>query len=360
MKTIGIVTIIDYYNYGNRLQNYALSHLLKDRMRCRVLTLEGYSHSQIEDNFEDWCKEQLALQLCRFPAFAHRHFKPSMIRWFNFAEWSRRWIPRKRFYSCNNLPENLNHQFDLFLSGSDQIWNYKIQNQRLDDYFLTFAEDKKKNSISASFGVERIPESKQDYYRKNLASFANISVREEVGARIVKGLIGRECPVLIDPVFMLSQKEWINVENKPNVDTATPYILKYFLGNSNDLIDSWANAQGYAIYDLMDKHNSKLYSSGPGEFISLIRNASLICSDSFHCIAFAIIFSKPFIVYERQGSEKYMGSRIESLLKKFNFENRMDNVLKPDDYLQCSFQYVKTRMEEEQNSFMDYLGTIIR
>ena len=360
MKRIGIVTIIDYYNFGNRLQNYALSHLLNDRFNCRAITLEGYNYPPFQGQLLGWAKEQLALQLCRFPAFAEKNLSPGMIRWFNFSEWSRRWIPRKRFYSSNHLPEELNSKFDLFFSGSDQIWNYRIKNLRIGDFFLEFAEDKKKNALSASFGVEEIPEEQKQYYAEKLSEFAHISVREDAGARIVKELIGKDTPVLIDPVMMLSMDEWRKVEKKPRVDISKPYVLKYYLGDKENSIDRWAEENGYAVYELMNEKDGKLYSAGPGEFLSLVRNASLVCSDSFHCIAFAILFSRPFIVYERQGKENYMASRLETLLKKFGFQDRWKRMLTPEEYLRCDFRAVKERLEYEQNEFVKYVKGIIQ
>ena len=360
MKRVGIVTIIDYYNYGNRLQNYAVCYLLNNRLGCKAVTLEGSASRPIESSILRYVKEQLALQLCRLPSYAEKKLSLKMIRWYNFSEWSRRWIPRRRFYSCEKLPRALNTRYDFFISGSDQIWNYRIKDLRLDDFFLTFADDAKKNSLSASFGVNEIPEKYRLYYCDNLSKFSKISVREETGAHIVKDLIGKDVPVLIDPVMMLSQEEWIHVEKKPRVDISKPYILEYYLGEKASAINQWAEENGYEIYELMNKNEPKLYSAGPGEFISLVRHASLICSDSFHCIAFAILFSKPFIVYERQGEEDYMLSRMETLLGKFGLENRWNRRLTSDKYVKCDFSEAKESLKCEQNKFMQYVSEIIQ
>ena len=360
MKRVGIVTIIDYYNYGNRLQNYAVSYLFNNRLGCKAVTLEGSTSRRVEGSILRYVKEQLALQLCRIPDVAEKKLSPKMIRWYNFSEWSSRWIPRRHVYSCEKLPKELNMQYDFFVSGSDQIWNYRIKDLRLEDYFLTFADDVKKNSISASFGVNEIPDKYRSYYSDNLSKFSKISVREESGAHIVKDLIGKDVPVLIDPVMMLSQDEWIHVEKKPRVDISKPYILEYYLGEKIAAINEWAEENGYEVYDLMKKNEAKLYSAGPGEFISLVRHASFICSDSFHCIAFAILFSRPFVVYERQGKEDYMLSRLETLLRKFGLENRWSWLLTPDEYLKCDFSEAKEKLICEQNKFMEYISEIVK
>ena len=359
MKKIGIVTIIDYYNYGNRLQNYAVSHLLNDRLGCSAVTLEGYAESFTRGNAAGMIKEQLALQLCRFPRLAERLLPPYVIRWFNFSRWSRRWIPRKRFYSCKELPNALDRQFDLFICGSDQVWNCRLKNFRADDFFLSFTADHKKIALSASFGINELPKEQKDFYRTGLAGFSHISVREEAGARIVRELTGKDVPVLIDPVLILGREEWIRTEKEPGVDISRPYVLKYYLGETDTDIDRWARDKGFALYDLMDPQTPALCSAGPGEFISLVRNAGLICTDSFHCTALAILFRRPFIVYDRRDREESMISRMDTLLGKFGFEERRSSVLEPEDYLNCHFDYAEERLAIERQIFMNYLKEIL-
>ncbi len=359
MKRVGIVTIIDYYNYGNRLQNYAVSYLLNNKLGCKAITLEGYRNSFIQGSFTSWIKEQIAVQLCRFPGIAEKNLNPKVIRWYNFSKWSKKWIPRKRFYACEQLPSELNDQFDLFISGSDQVWNYRIQNLRIEDFFLVFAEDRKKNSLSASFGTDQILEAEKQYYCEKLSAFSNISVRENTGAGIVKDLTGRNVPVLIDPVMMLDMNEWIKVEEKSRLEISKPYVLKYYLGDKDNTVDRWARENGYVVYELLNKKEPKLYGAGPGEFISLIRNAALVLSDSFHCIAFSILSSVPFIVYERQGKEDYMLSRLNTLLEKFGFEDRWSSQVCQEDYLNCDFEIAMNRLETERKAFWDYLKAVV-
>ena len=161
--------------------------------------------------------------------------------------------------------------------------------------------------------------------------------------------------------MLLSQEEWRKVSNKPRVDTKKPYILKYYLGDEaeEEKIDHWAKANGYAVYELLNKNIPELYSAGPGEFISLIANAALVASDSFHCIAFSIIFRKPFVVYARRGSGNYMTSRLDTLLGKFGFEDRWKHLLSPDEYLTCDYTQVDEIMAKEQAKALTYLQTVL-
>ena len=151
------------------------------------------------------------------------------------------------------------------------------------------------------------------------------------------------------------------VSKKPRVDCSKPYILKYYLGDESeeDRVDEWAKKNGYEVYELLNDQIPELYSAGPGEFISLINNATLICSDSFHCIVFSIIFSKPFIIYERRGKENYMVSRLDTLLKKFGLKNRWKQFLAEKEYLVCDYEPVKAILQMEQKKFEEYILTVL-
>ena len=180
--------------------------------------------------------------------------------------------------------------------------------KRFNDYFLRFASPEKRVFLAASFGNDAIPEEWKERYTQWLDGFLRLSVREKAGAKIIKELIGKDATVLVDPVMMLNEEEWLSVSKKPRVDCTKPYVLKYFLGTEEESsrVDAWANRNGYRVYTLADPKFCELYSSGPGEFIQLVKNAALVFSDSFHCIAFSILFSRPFVVYKRhlEGNDK--------------------------------------------------------
>lgn len=362
---IGIVTIVDYTNYGNRLQNYAVYYILHKRYGCKVKTLATYKEKAFCDkNYIAWGKEVFAKYLSSIvPCVAEKRFGNNITRWSNFCNWSKR-IPTKHYYGNDKLSEKLNEKYDLFFAGSDQIWNYHFASFRKFNYnyFLKFADNKKKIAISGSFGVEEIPTKWRKVYIDGLSSFSYISVREDAGQAIVKELLGEDVPVLIDPVMMLSAEEWLKVSKKPRVDCSRPYILKYYLGDEaeEDKIDVWARKNGYEVYELLNDKIPELYSAGPGEFITLISNASLICSDSFHCIAFSIIFSKPFIVYNRRGKDMDMSSRLDTLLNKFGFQNRWKHLLNEDEYLTCDYELAKKQLQIEQQKFTDYISTVLK
>lgn len=359
---IGVVTISDYTNYGNRLQNYAVCRVLRTRFGCEAVSLEaGVEKAFYDGHYLGWLKDQIAAKCCMFPTLAEKKWGNNITRWANFQSWSRKHIPTEHFYAASALPETLNDRYDMFFAGSDQIWNYRFPGTKYDDFFLQFARADKRAAFSASFGVETIPNEWKQVYRDRLRGFAHLSVREDAGAAIIKDLIGRDVPVLVDPVMLLSREEWLRVSKKPRADISKPYILKYYLGDEaeEERIDRWAKENGYEVYELLNDKLPQLYSAGPGEFISLIANASLVASDSFHCIAFSIIFRKPFVVYARRGAGDYMTSRMDTLLDKFGFRHRWKHLLTEKEYLCCDYAGVDEKLAAEQEKALRYLSDIL-
>lgn len=362
LMKVGIVTIPDCTNYGNRLQNYAVSRILQTRFGCKTVSLAAYPEKPFENgNYVLWLKNKIAKAMCVFPEAAEKRFGNGITRWRNFYNWNKRNIPTRNFYGHSALPERLNGEYDMFFAGSDQIWNYRFPGTKYDDYFLKFAQDSKKAAICGSFGVEDIPDEWKQTYIEGLSPFSHISVREDAGAKIVKELTGRDVPVLVDPVMLLCQKEWLSVAKTPRVDISKPYILKYYLGDEveEEKIDHWAKENGYAVYELLNDKIPQLYSAGPGEFISLVANATMVASDSFHCIAFSVIFRKPFVVYARRGSGNYMASRLDTLLEKFELQGRWKHCLMPEQYLSCDYSGTEQLMAAEQEKAMNYIQAVL-
>ena len=357
---IGIVTIVDNYNFGNRLQNFAVYRFFEKEYGIKAVTLAAHNNGRWDNGgFLADLKDKAVLELSHLPGFIEKRFPPRVNRWVNFVNWSRR-IPTKHYYNSLELPREAGEEYDVLFAGSDQIWNYSFSAERLNDFFLRFAEPEKSASLSASFGVEEIPDEWKQRYQEGLSGLKHISVREDAGARIVKELTGRDVPVLVDPVMMLDREEWLSTARQPRVDCSVPYVLKYYLGDEDEkIIDRWAEQNGYRVYELMKKDDPALYSAGPGEFLELIDKAALICSDSFHCIAFSILMKRPFIVYARKGRHDDMSSRMVTLLNKFGFQNRWDTLLREEDYLKCDFGELDGRLEAERQKFRTYIAAVL-
>lgn len=353
-KKIGIITIMDYGNYGNRLQNYALTYYLQKNYDLKVETLTLIPEYKRRNIFIDF-KQNLIVFLCRFYNFSKKKFDIDTVRWANFSRWNKK-IPIRKIYGKKQIPQSINNEYDYFIVGSDQVWNYTFSYNRFYDYFLCFATNDKKIALSASFGVDVIPMKWKSFMRKELLTFNKISVRETSGKKIIKDLIGADIDVLIDPTMLLNAKEWYKLAKKPQLNFNLPYILTCFIGKSERMFDieNWAREKGYQIFNLFDKSCYNLYITGPREYLYLIANAKLVCTDSFHSVVFSIIFSVPFIVFNRKGTQCDMSSRLHTLLNTFDFDNRWEFKVQKEDYLKCDFTRVDDILSKKQKQVQDF------
>lgn len=335
MRRIGIVTIYDSKgNIGNKLQNYAVIKVFNG-LECKCTTLATEREVSVKQILVSTVRSYFDRLISH-----KKRFNP-----YNYERIKHYWMFNKYLNVDYSLVNGEKVDFDFYSVGSDQVWNpdfYKYDTRRKDFYFLTFADDKKKIAFSPSFGISRIPEEWKSWFKCNLKTFHALSVREEAGAQLVFDLIGQKPEVLVDPTLMLDKEEWEKIAKKPkNIDLEVPYVLTYFLGDISEEVrlkcDEFSNTINGKCYHLLNPDNSALSNIGPAEFLMLIKNASLIMTDSFHACVFSFIFNKPFIVYSRRGANNRMFSRIETFLSTFNLERKyvgsgLDNDAWEHDY----------------------------
>ncbi len=314
MKKIGIITIVDNDNYGNRLQNYAVSNVLSKNFKVETLKNITLLNS----------RKRFFLRLLKHYYYKIKKAKKATKRNKCFSEFNKNITFNKGWY-VHAYSKNINNKYDYFVVGSDQVWNPNLGRFREVD-LLEFAEKEKRVAFSASFAISKLPEEFRDFGREKLNDFKAISVREDAGKRIAEDLTDRtDIEVLVDPTMLLTDKEWDKVSKKPEQLKSNKYILNYFLGelsnNRRNEIERIAKENNCEIINILDK-NSPFYQTGPSEFLYLEKNAFLICTDSFHSCVFAILYNRPFVVFDREENIVSMSSRIETLINKFNLKNR--------------------------------------
>lgn len=343
MKKIGIITIYDNNNYGNKLQNYATQEIIKSFNKFEVTTIKNkdrnlYIFEKIKTKIKyiiKFCLKPIIKKIKPNTKFNKNVDKKVLkLRLKNFEEFDKLINKTKNFVYMQNSNSKLDNEYDYFIVGSDQVWNpyfRKPKNKIKPIYLLNFAEDKKKISFAASFGISKLPKEAEPKAKRAFNSFKAISVREEQGKRIIENLTGRkDVEVLLDPSMLLTDQEWDKVAKKPNqIKSDRKFILIYFLGNlaasRKEQINKIAKENDCYIINILDK-NDPFYVCGPSEFLWLEKNAFLICTDSFHSSVFAILYDKPFVVFDReQKGMNNMGSRIDTLLSKFQLEDRRYN-----------------------------------
>ncbi len=338
MKKAGILTIFGEYNYGNRLQNYAVQHVLKDM----GLDVETIKYNALDVTVHNTNEKRL------------KFFK-------NFNE-NIKFHRNEINMNDNNIPESV-HEFDHIVIGSDQIWNFTFEKLFSSKVFADFIPDYKRISFSASFGVDYLPKDEEIYNvcKECLNELKAISVREDAGKRIVEELTGRkDAVVLIDPTMMLDSTDWEKLMKRPEQLKTDKFILKVFLGSSaeEEELNRIAKENNCEIIDITDK-KSPYYEIGPSEFLYLEKNAFLVVTDSFHSCVFATLFSTPFVVFQRNDDLESMNSRIETLLSKFEMENRLCTNKITSEMLNNDYSRQFEILKEERLKVKEFLNNAI-
>jgi hypothetical protein len=304
------------------------------------------------------------------------HSLQDLARFIFYAKHQNRKHKKFRDFSAANLNlsnicvnreqlKEISSEYDKFICGSDQVWNYKITDFDK-NYFLDFTEDTlKKNSYAASFGISNIPLEYAKEYKNLLKDFNHISVRENQAKKIIKDLINREAELVLDPTLLLTRQDWesIAAEYQKKKD----YILLYMFGNSPILktfTEALSRQTGYAIvyisYSVIKRVNA-IYEKcvGPAEFLGLFKNARYVVTNSFHGTCFSLNFDKDFFL-EMLPESQGVNSRLENILDLFDLRSRQIingenvNIDKPIDYDKLN----KKMLVERQRS-LDFLNKII-
>lgn len=377
MKKAAIITITDYVNYGNRLQNYAAQELLKSYS----LDVTSIANIPVREPINELefttmrIKNALKLSpIILLKKIAEKieerknkdkFLKAKQAKEKSFREYALKHTLETSFTVIgDNIPENLGDQFDFFFIGSDQIWNPNIRYGCGFD-FATFAPQNKRIALAPSFGVSDIPERFVAPYSKWLSEVQFLSVREQAGANLIKKLTGREASVLVDPTLMLTREQWLSVAESGVNKPVKPYLLTYFIGEVSKkrkkLLAQLAKKHNLEIVRLASLDDIERYDANPGEFIDYINSASLVCTDSFHAIIFSMHMEKPFVVFDREGKSAPMSSRIETLLSKFKFESRKFSKLQNSaDIFDIDFSHIPGILKTEREKVYEYLNNVLK
>lgn len=372
MKKIGIVTICDYLNYGNRLQNYAVQEVLAS-LGCEAETIVntpvpperggvGFAGKRIRNALSLSPVELLRRGRKKIGnALARkRHTEAAQRKEAAFREFSARYIRETDFVvKGGRAPEGLSGRYDFFVVGSDQVWNPAYRNGSAFD-FLQFAPKGRRIAYSPSFGVEGIPEQYAERYASWLSEMDALSVREPAGANIIKQLTGRKAEVLADPTLMLTREQWLAVSRPAPDKPAGKYLLTYFIGDVSREREEWivrvADNAGLEIVRLGSLKDWKRFHSAPDEFVDYVHSAGMLCTDSFHGIIFSLHMETPFVVFNREGKGLNISSRIDNLLTKTGFQTRQFHQIKDGGGLfDVDFSHMPGILRQEREKTLAYL-----
>ena len=327
MKKVGLMTWYKDYNYGTALQATAIYTILKE-LGYDVYIIDYTNKIKFSDLLTN--KNNL-FSVIHKKIYNLLRYRINYDNYKVFEQYVNEVFDKQ--ITCNSYLDlyQLNYNTDIFICGSDQIWSPRD----FDEYFLNFADKSKIISYAPSIGLNNLKSNDKKRLAKLIKRFEFLSIREETGKKIIKEICNKDAKVVLDPTLLFSKEQWDKFENNKclkNLDKS--YILCYFLGNSNNYlktIKKYAKKYNLKIYNIPNFRNKKInkydlpFNVSPKDFITLIKNASCIFTDSFHGTIFSIIYNKDFYTFKRfkSNDKNNQNSRIMDLLKKLQLTERL-------------------------------------
>lgn len=345
MKKIGIITINDNINYGNRLQNLAVELLLESMgFEAQTITNIPYEDTAYIDSryLKKSTSQQIKALLKKNKALdalnskikkkdsaqtKQRRAELLEGRRANFEKFNSEYLHiYPKIIEGKSVPDGIDGEFDFFAAGSDQVWNPSFKQGNSISY-LQFAPKEKRISLAASFGTDRLEEKYIQQAKHYLEGMNYISVREESGREIVKELTGRECDVMPDPTLLVNPKVWSDLADKSDFSVNGGYVLTFFLGTVSperaQCAKNFAKEKGLDLICLNNANYPEYFTAGPEDFLRLIKNADYVFTDSFHASVFSVIFRRQFFAFGREGALNNMSGRLYGLFKNLQLGERI-------------------------------------
>ncbi len=318
---INLITLHDICNPGSIFQAYALNKFINDAgYECQIIDyvppysfigkkkikgivktiLFGKNNLVVKNKYRDFMKNNMFLTTEKYTDYAKL--------------------------------EKETPKAELYIAGSDQLWNRDYDCGNDEAYYLSFVEDSPKISYATSLGKKDVPKGDLEFISNRVKDFTHISVREQSSCGLLTPLVGKDVKWVCDPVFLLDKTDYIKNVKRVVEDK---YIVIYLSAGTElleKIIKNIKNKTGYKVILLggnitrcsCDVHVKDM---GPEDFISLIYHSEAVLSSSFHATAFAHILHKKFGVILPEKN----GERIESLLSISKLENHI--IRDSEDYI---------------------------
>lgn len=353
-KKIAVVSCYFKHNYGSMLQAYATQMAL-DKLNYdnETIDITGFDGEIKKAKLKYFAKASLtsdillsklgmAKNVLKKKLSKGEYTNKIQIRDKKFDDFSKKYFRLSPIYSSmTELSNKCEERYTSVLVGSDQLW--LPANIAANYYTLSFVPDTVNTiAYSTSFGQSQLPKSVAKKASVFLNKIKHIGVREETGQKLVKDIVGRNVPVVCDPTMLFTGEEWMSIQQEaPIVDGK--YIFCYFLGNNpshREFVKRLKKKTGYKVVALthLDEYiksdenyaDETPYDVDPADFVNLIRNAKYICTDSFHCSVFSILYRKQFLTFRRFNRDTIQStnSRLDSLFNLVGVDNRFVN---PED-----------------------------
>ena len=360
---IGIITLHRSANYGSVLQAFALQETIKklghdveiidySPSRYTILAmLKGLKNKN--ELIRNHLSIRIIVKMIMYPSY--------VLRYKTFKSFIRKYLDlsKEQYRDVADFEKKLTH-YDIYCTGSDQVWNSEWNGMIDGPLFLSFVpEGSKRIAYAASFGKDKLEPWEVKETKELLRKYDDISVRELDGKNILNRLGIKNSRCVLDPTLLIDGDRWKKIASKKFENEN--YILVYNL-NRNRKIHAYAEKlskkTGYKIkyitYQLHDFYKKgKMYCNVSVEdYLALVANAKYVVTDSFHGVAFSINFNRDFVVVY----PKKFSSRLRSILEIAGLCDRVINGINDDfSFDKIDYKEVNRRIPEKKKESMNYL-----
>ncbi len=386
MKKIAILTRRAGYNMGSSLQAYAMGRFISELgFPNQTIRYDEYSRFlawRIRPAMENML--YFFISLCP-PIFRlltpkrYAYLKKRHDQTTRFEQFEQRYmnLTKKSYRSSKELARDFNSH-DAVICGSDQIWNPLMPDENFMLGFIADHSKTKKVAYAPSLGVTDVKYISQE--SQNLIKrFDYLSCREAQGSAVIEQITGRsEVQTLIDPTLMLNRGVWEDMANEVETKPCEEYILVYFLQLGSNTVESpneylarLKERSGLPIYNVRMfnlintiEADVQLDSLAPDDFLCYVKNASYICTNSFHCTIFSFIFQRKFVVFERNMTKSEGGgqnSRIHTLLNILEMESSLVKTTdEPNIEREYNFEVGIRNIETKRLLSVEYINQALK
>lgn len=331
---VGIITFHKVNNVGAVLQSMALQNYVNNNI-CSCELIDFIPNNQVpkQNNIN-----HLVLHIAKSAILFLRFYK-NKKKENNYIIFRNKYmrLSSKTYYGDKEILENP-PVYDLFISGSDQIFNISLSGGSK-SYYLSFTNKRPKMSYASSFGRSKISQEELLLLKKELPSFRAISCREKNAIDIIKKETGLPASLVVDPTLLLNELEWSTMVSK--VKLPKKFIFVYAMEYSEALknfISIVKKEKGLAVYTMTGGKSAeklqgiKCYTFGPSEFLYAIKNATYVITNSFHGTIFSMIFKKSFFCI----FHSTRNVRLENIMELTNNSKRLvksNNIKNSNEFL---------------------------
>lgn len=388
-NNVGIITFYhENYNFGALLQAYALPTAIQKYFGLDAEQID-YARSVGKDNAARSSNAKVyrignliyRLGILFFSSLEHSNISRRKSAFDQFICD----IPHSnQTYSIRTISE-CKDTYRICVCGGDQLWtDFSIEDpsfntEEYKTYSLQFADSRtKKIAYAPSMAVLAMTDEYKTIMKKGLAELSAISVRERRSVPVLRQITEKEISVVVDPVLLLTETEWNDILSEKNINQK--YILCYLLGDSIEhrrAVKKLARTLKMRIVVFPHIGSNAVqkcdlffgdirdYTSGPREFLGLIKNAEFVITDSFHACVFSMIFQTPFAVFERHnpGEKGNMNSRIYDFLEEYHLERQLvteETLAQMNEIPKVDFSYAHEHWKKRREESLEYLKNALQ